>query len=71
MVITCGICGQDLGDGNGHYRLVQGYMRIRPRGANEVALRVDLDQWRCHGCMSALKAGYDPDQPNLLRGERR
>ena len=64
--MTCHYCQQPIDDEHGAYRKATGWYRNRARGANELALRTDLDQWCCKGCMSALKAGYDPTQATLL-----
>ena len=67
MSPQCSECGLELPkDGVGHYRKATGWVKIRPRGANELALREDSDEWMCRDCMGQAKAGLTPNHPSLF-----
>ena len=64
---SCEYCGDpvDTAANSGHYKKVTGWVRLRDRGANEVALREDLDEWMHRECMDRLRLGVHPGQEGL------
>ena len=51
---------------SGNYRRVTGWVKLRQKGANEVALCEDLFEYACRVCMSRLKSGVPVGQETLL-----
>lgn len=60
----CSGCGHkvDPRANSGNYKKVTGYVRLRKRGANEVALRKDLNEFMHADCMEAIRMGISPGQ---------
>lgn len=61
---NCAGCGRGVDPrvNSGNYKKVMGFVRLRKRGANEVALREDLNEFMHADCMEAIRMGMSPGQ---------
>lgn len=66
-MVRCDRCGQQIDPqpDSGHYQLARGWVKLRSKGANEIALREDMPVFMCKGCMIEEKAGIHVDQGAL------
>lgn len=66
--MNCRYCDTEISvtTDSGNYRLVTGWVKLRARGANEVALAEDLFEYACRLCMGRLKSGIALGQETLL-----
>lgn len=58
----------DVSNNSGNYQQVIGFVKLRARGANEVALRRPRPIFICAECMDLMKSGMNPAQPRLYEG---
>ena len=56
----------DVSRNSGNYQQVVGFVRLRSRGANEVALKRTRPIFICAECMGMMKSGMDPVQAGLF-----
>lgn len=64
----CRQCDRDIDVSNnsGNYQQVVGFVKLRSRGANEVALRRARPIFICRQCMDMMKSGMNPIQTGLF-----
>lgn len=63
----CEYCGDPVNTSasSGHYKKVTGWVRLREKGANEVALRADMNEYMHRDCIDRLRTGIHPGQEGL------
>ena len=68
LMAPCEYCGDPVNTAasSGHYKKVTGWVRLREKGANEVALRADIGDYLHRECMDRLKLGVHPNQGSLI-----
>jgi len=66
--MNCCYCSKTISvhTDSGNYRKVAGWVKLRTKGANEVALAEDLFEYACRSCMARLKSGVPVGQEKLL-----
>lgn len=67
--LECDYCGDpvDGSSGSGNYKKVEGWVRLRTGGgANEVALRRDLEMYMHKTCMDLRRQGIHPNQERMF-----
>lgn len=56
----------DVSKNSGNYQQVVGFVKLRARGANEVALKRTKPVFICAECMDMMKAGMVPGQTSMF-----
>ena len=71
MIAYCMRCYKeiDVGPGSRNYKLVQGWVGLRARGANEVALRKDLNLFIV-GVIAGVIEANGHEAPEVVAGTR-
>jgi hypothetical protein len=66
--MECAYCGKpvDISANSGNYKKVEGWVKLRRRGANEVKFRYDLGEFMHRECVGFIRAGVSQGQGQLL-----